>query len=663
MIETSFQFDLATMWSSESEKETFQNESLDIEDVKSVDTSFQQDQEINEDDSLPGKSRSKYYAAYNIFSNWLKENEATISEETMLVYFDKYMKKYKPSSVWAHYSMIKTMIKVRENIDISTYKVLLNQLKINSSGYRSKKSEVFSGEQIKKFLEEAPDEIHLANKVVIIFGTMGYCRGEELTQMKMKHITEEGQLLVVDLPPDITYKPRQFTINADMSEIVKKYMKLRFQNASTDRFFLTYRHGKLTNQPIGKNKFGCIPRQIATWLKLKNADLYTGHALRRTSSKLLSNAGGIMINLKHLGGWKYHRVNQGSGDNSLNLRTRMPEVEEVFIKEEFEDDENDSFINAPDINSLIIDYGPKKTKETEEIRLSPCLKRHQTTENLFPSSSPKRQKMTEKFLPSLSPKRQETSCSKESSSKNFEVCVDSYGSIKNAVEGGADRLELCSALSEGGLTPSFGLAKLAKKIATIPVFAMLRIRGGNFIYDPDEIDAMLEDLQVLKSLGIDGFVFGALKSSSELDTDACKRVVAAAYPLPVTFHRAFDEMTNGPLDTLDTIIDLGFKRLLTSGREKSAAEGVYLLGDLVERAGDRLVIMPGAGITAENIACVCRGTKAKEFHGSAKRPTKAKDDDVEVKIERDNGVPVTDAITVSRIKKILKECWEREKPV
>lgn len=174
---------------------------------------------------------------------------------------------------------------------------------------------------------------------------------------------------------------------------------------------------------------------------------------------------------------------------------------------------------------------------------------------------------------------------------------------------------------------------------------------------------MLEDLQILKSLGIDGFVFGALNNSSELDTDACKRVIAAAYPLPVTFHRAFDEMTNDPLVTLDTIINLGFKRLLTSGREKSAAEGVYLLGDLVERAGDKLVVMPGAGITAENIACVCRGTGAKEFHGSAKRPTGAKDDDVEVKVERDNGVPVTDATTVSRIKKILRECWERERPV
>lgn len=154
------------MSSSESEKETFQNESLDIPEVKCV-ASFQQYQEINED-ALPEKSRSKYYAAYNIFANWLKEKEAAISEETLLDYFDKYMKKYKPSSVWAHYSMIKTMIKVRENVDISCYKVLLNQLKINSSGYRSKKSEVFSGEQIKKFLEEAPDEIHLANKVRIL---------------------------------------------------------------------------------------------------------------------------------------------------------------------------------------------------------------------------------------------------------------------------------------------------------------------------------------------------------------------------------------------------------------------------------------------------------------------------------------------------------------
>lgn len=213
---------------------------------------------------------------------------------------------------------------------------------------------------------------------------MGYCRGEELTQIKIQHINEQGQLLVVDLPPDITYKPRQFTINADMSEIVKKYMQLRFQNASTDRFFLTYRLGKLTNQPIGKNKFGCIPRQIATWLKLKNADLYTGHALRRTSTNLLSNAGGIMINLKHLGGWKYHRVNQSSGDNSLNIKTHMPEVEEVFVKEEFDEEETYLANNEQEVDALTIDLEP-----IEENHPSPSLKKQKTSHSKE-STSPKK---------------------------------------------------------------------------------------------------------------------------------------------------------------------------------------------------------------------------------------------------------------------------------
>ncbi|XP_011501678.1 PREDICTED: copper homeostasis protein cutC homolog, partial [Ceratosolen solmsi marchali] len=231
----------------------------------------------------------------------------------------------------------------------------------------------------------------------------------------------------------------------------------------------------------------------------------------------------------------------------------------------------------------------------------------------------------------------------------LEICVDSLESIQNALEGGADRLELCNALSEGGLTPSFGLARLAKRISTIPVFAMIRIRGGDFVYESDELDAMLEDLKLLKTIGIDGFVFGALTNTRQLDIPACKKIIEASDPLPVTFHRAFDDVDD-PMQALDKIHELGFSRILTSGQSKSAVEGVDLIAKLIEQANYKIIIMPGAGINESNILSIKVKSSATEFHGSAKKIKK----DVDFRIGNSNGLGVTNAETVKLMVKALK---------
>lgn len=199
----------------------------------------------------------------------------------------------------------------------------------------------------------------------------------------------------------------------------------------------------------------------------------------------------------------------------------------------------------------------------------------------------------------------------------MEICIDSLESARNAIEGGATRLEICSALSEGGLTPTPGFLRKIKSFSPVPIYAMIRLRAGNFVYSKEEMDVMLQDLKILKDQGADGFVFGALKSNDEIDVESCEIILSAAEPLPVTFHRAFDEVTD-PFESLDTLIDLGFERILTSGQKVTAVEGLELIQKLVEKARDKIIVMPGSGITADNILKIKHVSGAKEFHASAK---------------------------------------------
>ncbi|KAK0087538.1 hypothetical protein PV325_000788 [Microctonus aethiopoides] len=205
------------------------------------------------------------------------------------------------------------------------------------------------------------------------------------------------------------------------------------------------------------------------------------------------------------------------------------------------------------------------------------------------------------------------------SNYHLEICIDSIESAKRAIAGGATRLEVCSALSEGGLTPSLGLCKFIKSHSKILIYAMIRIRHGNFVYTEEEVDAMLYDLLMLRNIGVDGFVFGGLNSDCTIDVNCCSKIISVAKPLPVTFHRAFDEVKN-PFEALEQIINLGFVRILTSGQRNTALEGLNLIGELVKLANDKIIIMPGSGITPDNIAMIKKISGAKEFHASAKIP-------------------------------------------
>ncbi|XP_069697542.1 copper homeostasis protein cutC homolog [Periplaneta americana] len=200
----------------------------------------------------------------------------------------------------------------------------------------------------------------------------------------------------------------------------------------------------------------------------------------------------------------------------------------------------------------------------------------------------------------------------------MEVCVDNVESALNAYHGGASRLELCVALSEGGLTPTPGLLRMIKSIVTIPVFVMLRPRGGDdFVYSCQEVEVMKYDASILKESGADGFVFGALTPCGEIDKNACREILDIVSPLPTTFHRAFD-ICHDIQASLATILELGFSRILTSGQELTAEKGIPVLKKLILDANERITIMPGAGITKSNVADILRQTGAREFHASAK---------------------------------------------
>ena len=199
----------------------------------------------------------------------------------------------------------------------------------------------------------------------------------------------------------------------------------------------------------------------------------------------------------------------------------------------------------------------------------------------------------------------------------FEICANSVASCKAAQDGGADRVELCAGIPEGGTTPSYGMIKSAREAVSIGLNVIIRPRGGDFLYSEDEIGEMIYDIGTARSLGADGLVFGCLNPDGSVDKASMKRLMDAAGDTPVTFHRAFDH-TSDPFKALEDIIELGCVRILTSGCKPTAYEGADLLAELVERAADRIIIMPGCGVNEVNIAETARLSGAREFHFSAR---------------------------------------------
>jgi copper homeostasis protein len=195
----------------------------------------------------------------------------------------------------------------------------------------------------------------------------------------------------------------------------------------------------------------------------------------------------------------------------------------------------------------------------------------------------------------------------------MEVCLDSADSAVAAAEGGAARVELCDNLVEGGTTPSLGMIRATRAAIDVALHVMIRPRGGDFVYSDRELDAMVADIEAARAEGADGVVFGVLTPDGEVDRERTARLIAAADPLSTTFHRAFD-MTRDPFEALETLVELGIDRILTSGQEPSVLEGLDLITELVRRAGDRITIMPGCGITPRNVHRIVAGCRATEIH-------------------------------------------------
>lgn len=195
-----------------------------------------------------------------------------------------------------------------------------------------------------------------------------------------------------------------------------------------------------------------------------------------------------------------------------------------------------------------------------------------------------------------------------------EKCIGSYVEAIEAQRLGANRVELCDNLEEGGTTPSYGTIKMVVRDLTIPVFVIIRPRGGDFYYTKEEIEIMKEDIRICKELGVDGVVLGALTCDNKIDYEVVKELVNLAKPMSVTFHKAIDELKN-PVDEVKKLASLGVDRILSSGTKKTALEGKESLNEMIKEAQDRIIIVVAGQVTKDNFLEVSSNIPSKEYHG------------------------------------------------
>lgn len=200
----------------------------------------------------------------------------------------------------------------------------------------------------------------------------------------------------------------------------------------------------------------------------------------------------------------------------------------------------------------------------------------------------------------------------------LEIACFNSDSVRIAQESGADRIELCANMKVGGTTPDFELTKQARELLTIDLNVMIRPRGGNFVYSDVEFEQMKNEILQFKEIGVNGFVFGILNENHSINKVKNTELVNLAKPLPCTFHRAFDEVHDA-FQSLEDVIDCGFQTILTSGQKPNVIEGVNRLTELVSKANNRIIIMPGGGLRSNNIEFIQGKTKATFYHSSAIR--------------------------------------------
>lgn len=241
----------------------------------------------------------------------------------------------------------------------------------------------------------------------------------------------------------------------------------------------------------------------------------------------------------------------------------------------------------------------------------------------------------------------------------LEICASSIQSVINADKAGAHRIELCSNLEQGGITPSYGTIQRALLRSKTPIYVLIRPRAGNFVYDNDEIRIMVEDIKACKQLGCHGIVVGVLTAANTVDIWRMQELVTHAHPLPVTFHRAFDDCEDRAR-ALEDVIASGCTRILTSGGAETAEEGIEVLKELVKMAAGRVLIMPGAGVTVANVAEIVELTGVTDVHASAKVVSTYHDEDAVSRFDVD--LWETDREIVASLLRELKEVemWRKK---
>jgi copper homeostasis protein len=200
----------------------------------------------------------------------------------------------------------------------------------------------------------------------------------------------------------------------------------------------------------------------------------------------------------------------------------------------------------------------------------------------------------------------------------LEICIDGVASARAAAAGGADRVELCANLPEGGTTPSAGMIRAVRGVFSGGLMVIIRPRGYDFLYSEDEMKAMFHDIRVAREAGADGVVIGCLTAEGRVDRERCEQLIAAAGTMDITFHRAFD-MARDLDEAMEDIINLGIARILTSGGRPDVPDGAHRIAKLVEAAAGRVSIMPGGGVTEDNIPEIVRLTGVREIHLSARQ--------------------------------------------
>lgn len=280
---------------------------------------------------LPDKSKSLYEKTYANYESWCtqKNVENITHEKVFLAYFKEQSMTKKSSSLWSYYSMLRSTLLLKKNVDISKYSHLIAFLKRNSDSYKPKKSRILTKENIVKFLQEAENEKYLLLKVSMIIGISGACRREELKNLKTKDVHDEGTVFRIVIPSTKTNVCREFFVThgdvegVNMVHLVRTYASMRPSDVETSRFFLSFRNNKCTKQPVGIHTFGNMCKIIAAFLKLPYSAEYTGHCFRRSSASLLADSGVDLHTIKRHGGWKSDTVAEGYVENSRENKKRI----------------------------------------------------------------------------------------------------------------------------------------------------------------------------------------------------------------------------------------------------------------------------------------------------------------------------------------------------